>query len=320
MSGGEQPQAYRCNYCQATHAATVSSGIRDWEYGVAGSYAYLRCDQCSGVQLSPFPDLDDLKLAYDIDYHGYATGNKRGALFSLLYEAKEWLFRRQMQRLVSPSSRVLDVGCGAGEFLLSMRALGVERLEGIDFSPEMVAGLAQHGISGFCGTFPEFNGEEQGYDLVSMNNYLEHTLEPARELDKAMSLLRPGAHLVGEVPGFDSWERQLFGKYWGGNHVPRHTYQFGPDFLRQLLERAGYQDVEISHQLNTSHWALSVQNFMQRKRPDLRNNPALEHGRSRYYVPLLLLFIPINLVCVLLRKSGCLKFSARKPGVRSGHD
>lgn len=305
--------AYRCNYCQNVTYITATENIRDWEYGVEGSYDYYQCTSCDGVQIRPFPTLDDLKLAYDIDYHGYATGDKRGFLFSTLYEAKESLFRRQMRRFVSSSSRVLDVGCGAGEFLLSMKALGVKQLEGIDFSADMIAQLEQHGISGFCGTFPDFEAQADSYDLVSMNNYLEHTLEPQRELQKSFELLRPGAHLVGEVPGFDSWERRLFGRYWGGNHVPRHTYQFSANFLSKLLRAAGYEDVKISHQLNTSHWALSVQNFLQRKVSDLKQNPAIKHGRGRAYIPLLLMFIPINIICVLAKKSGCTKFSARKP-------
>ena len=58
---------------------------------------------------------------------------------------------------------------------------------------------------------------------------------------------------------------------------------------------------------------------MQRNATDLSNNPALVNGRSRYYLLLLLLFLPLNLLAVILRKSGCTKFSARKPpsGVRA---
>lgn len=305
---------FECKYCQALQFDIITDGMRDWEYGVDGKYSWYQCCSCEGVQLQPFPGLDDLKRAYDIDYHGYATGEKRGLLFSLLYGAKERLFRRQMSRLVTPASNVLDVGCGAGEFLLNMRALGVVALEGIDFSQDMVTALEHQGIAGFCGTFPEFAGESDRYDLVAMNNYLEHTLEPRQELEKAFDLLNRGAHLVGEVPGFDSLERRIFGRYWGGNHVPRHTYQFNADFLARLLTDAGFVDVKIRHQLNTSHWALSVQNFLQRKVGNLRENPVIKHGRSAYYVPLLLLFIPINIACVLLKKSGCVKFSARKPG------
>jgi SAM-dependent methyltransferase len=304
---------FQCNYCSSTQFKVTADGIRDWEYGVDGDYSYCQCLKCSGVQLHPFPELDDLKKAYDIDYHGYATGEKRGLLFALLYSVKEAIFRRQMSRWVDGSSRVLDVGCGAGDFLLSMKAVGVESLDGIDFSEEMIESLNRRGINGFCGTFTDFEGIADHYQLISMNNYLEHTLDPQAELEKSFALLSPDGHLVGEVPGFDSYERRLAGRYWGGNHVPRHTYQFSSAFLSGLLQRAGFVDVKIQHQLNTSHWALSVQNYCQRKSADLRNNPALRHGRSRYYVPLLLLFIPVNIVCVFLRKSGCIKFSARKP-------
>jgi SAM-dependent methyltransferase len=272
--------------------------------------------------LQPFPELPDLKLAYDIDYHGYAEGEKRGVLFSILYAAREAMFRRKMSRLVDSDTRVLDVGCGQGDFLRDLQGLGVRHLVGIDFNPGVVARLGEYGIQGFAGTFAEYESPADSFGVVSMNNYLEHTLDPPAELSRAYELLVPGGHLVGEVPGFDSFERRLFGRYWGGNHVPRHTYQFAAAFLRRQLANAGYENIRISHQLNTSHWALSVQNFMQRKVADLRHNPRIKKGRSAFYVPLLLMFIPINLFCVLLRKSGCVQFQASKPGSLAGqsHD
>ena len=312
-------QHAQCNYCLSEEYRVVSEGIRDWEYGVEGRYSYLECASCHGIQIFPFPSLEDLKKAYDIDYHGYASSARRGPVFSLLYGVQKWLFQRKMRRLIDPSSRVLDVGCGQGDFLRSLKELGTAKLEGIDFSPDMIDALAAEGIPGYCGTFPDFPGMPDSYDMISMNNYLEHTLEPEKELDKAYDLLAPGGILVGEVPGFDSWERRLFGRFWGGNHVPRHTYQFSSAFLVRLLQGSGYDTIEIHHQLNTSHWALSVQNFMQRNKANLRGNPDLKHGRSWYYVPLLLAFIPINVICVLFHKCGCIRFSARKQSYRAGH-
>ena len=310
---------FTCNFCGDTRPRNLTANMRDWEYGVAGEYDYLQCRSCGGIQLHPFPDLEDLKRAYAIDYHGYAVKERRGWLFSLLYGLKEALFRRQMMRLIEPGTRALDVGCGAGEFLLGLRTIGVEQLDGIDFNETVIRDLDSQGINGFCGTFLDFPATASSYTLISMNNYLEHTLDPIAELQKSWRLLQAGSYLVGEVPGFDSLDRRLFGRFWGGNHVPRHTYQFNQNFLRIQLEAAGFAEVRISHQLNTSHWALSVQNLLQRNATDLSNNPALVHGRSRYYLLLLLLFLPLNLLAVILRKSGCTKFSARKPpsGVRA---
>ena len=305
---------YNCNYCGSTRYSTQTRDIKDWEYGVGGSYDYLRCRQCGGVQIDPFPDLEDLRKAYAIDYHGYAEGERRGPLFSLLYVARDVMFQRKMRPLVGPGSRVLDVGCGQGDFLRGIKSIGVEDLTGIDFNADVIETLASHGIKGFAGTFAEFRASDNSFDLIAMNNYLEHTIDPCAELGQTFNLLRPGGHLVGEVPGFDSIERRLCGRFWGGNHVPRHTYQFDHGFLRQKLEAGGFVDINISHQLNTGHLALSVQNFLQRNQTELRHNPALHKGRSRYYVPLLLLFIPINFFFVALGKSGCVQFRARKPG------
>ena len=308
------PAEYCCNFCGNRNFRCVTEGMRDWEYGVAGEYDYRLCLACGGVQLHPFPELEDLKRAYRIDYHGYAARERRGKLFSWLHALKEALLRRKMSSLVDADSRVLDVGCGAGEFLLGLRAMGLSRLHGIDFNDAVVRDLQKREIEAYCGTFLEYPSESDAFCLISMNNYLEHTLDPAAELSRSFQLLRAGGHLVGEVPGFDSLERRLFGRYWGGNHVPRHTYQFSSGFLRRQLHEAGFTGIRIHHELNTSHWALSVQNWRQRRVPNLRDNPALQRGRSRYYLLLLLLFLPVNLLPVLLRQSGCTRFYARKPG------
>ena len=73
---------FTCNFCGDTRPRNLTANMRDWEYGVAGEYDYLQCRSCGGIQLHPFPDLEDLKRAYAIDYHGYAVKERRGWLFS----------------------------------------------------------------------------------------------------------------------------------------------------------------------------------------------------------------------------------------------
>ena len=52
---------YRCNYCGGNDFHCPVAGIYDWEYGVTGRYDYRQCLACDGVQLHPFPGLDDLR-------------------------------------------------------------------------------------------------------------------------------------------------------------------------------------------------------------------------------------------------------------------
>ena len=302
---------YTCKYCKSNSPIKIYNGIKDWEYGVEGSYSYQECQNCGGVQIHPFPTVDDLVKAYEIDYHGYVDSDKKNILYDILYKLNQKKMNKSLRRFVNPNSRVLDIGCGAGEFLLTLKNMGVQHLEGIDFSEKAIEMLVTKGIKGYQGIYEDFPADNSSYDLLIMNNYLEHTLDPTFELKKSSEILKAGGWLIGEVPGFDSYERKVFKRYWGGNHVPRHTFQFNQDFLKKKLVEAGFKNVQIVHELNTGHIALSIQNYLQRNVKDLRRNSKIKNGRSSLYYPLLLLSIPFNILPVLLRKAGVIKFYAQ---------
>lgn len=300
-----------CRVCGEHLSQAEVTGIRDWEYGFPGEFAYRLCPSCGVRQIFPFPDLDDLREAYRMDYHGHAEPGQKGLLYSLLFRALERKEQARLSLLVTGGASVLDVGCGIGLFLEKLRSLGATNLTGIDFSERAVGAVRARGITCHQGTFLDFPAEAGSFDVVVMNNYLEHTMNPAQELEQARRVLRPGGVLVGELPNFNSLDRALFGRFWGGNHVPRHTFQLDPKVLRTFLNQAGFSQVRLCFPLNTSHFALSVQNLLQRSAPNLRHNPALRHGRAVYYSALLLALIPVNALAVLLRRTGFLTFEAR---------
>lgn len=303
---------YRCRLCGSDAAEVATRGVRDWEYGVPGEWDYLRCRSCAQVQLHPFPTLAELEEAYPESYIGHvASAGSRGALYKLLYDVKEYFHGRQLAPVVTPGACALDVGCGNGEFLTRLRALGAGELHGIDFSPRAVALAKEHGVEAFLGVFLDFDAPPASYDIVVMYNYLEHTLHPDQEAEKARLLLRPGGHLIGELPNFGAFERRLAGRYWGGNHVPRHTFQFDERTLVRTLADAGFADVRVRYEMNPTLLALSLQNYLQRNAPDLRDNPAVPHGRAPYISALMLLLLPLNAVLVALRQAGVIRFAAR---------
>ena len=143
-----------------------------------------------------------------------------------------------------------------------------------------------------------------------MNHYIEHVLDPVADLEKAKALLRFGGVLVGESPNFRSVDRKIFGRYWGGNHVPRHTLQYEPDQLYRLLRDAGFKNIVITSELNTGMVAKSIQNYLQRNVKTLSDNPRLKYGRIKQFDLLLIAAIPLNTVLKLIRKSGVMKFTA----------
>lgn len=306
------PPLEPCRVCGSADRAVVTRDIRDWEYGVEGAWDYARCGACGIVEITPFPSLDDLVRAYDVDYHGYRTSTEKGRVYRMLFEVKDALYKRKIARLVPKGAALLDVGCGTGAYLTRMDFLEPSRLDGIDFNGKAARLARERGVDCFQGVFGDFEAEPGTYDAVFMNNYLEHTTDPAMEAEKALRLLKPGGVLMGEVPNFRSVDRALFGRYWGGNHVPRHTFQFSPASIRGLLERAGFADVSTNQELSSNHLTLSIQNWLQRGADDLAKNPKIKKGRAPYYNALLLATAPINLLFKLAGRSGVMKFSAMK--------
>lgn len=304
---------FTCPYCQGNQFRTVQSGIRDWEFGVKGSYSYRQCISCDHLHLWPFPDLDALKEAYPPAYSAHVDeAADRGWLYRLLFSINLWLFKRRFQKVIAPGSHVMDVGCGNGEFLQIMQSLGAERIVGVDFSEDACIKARAKGVDAFFGLYCDYSGKAD-FDAVFMNNYLEHVLDPREEINKTFACLKPGGKYLGELPNWDSWDRRLFGRYWGGNHIPRHTYQFTPQVLQRYLTQAGFECIRIHQEPNPSVLVISLQNWLQRKVKNLAANPRLRYGRMPGFSLWMLALLPFNLIACVFGKSGIIKFEAQKP-------
>lgn len=302
---------YGCRVCNGKSYIVETSRIRDWEFGIGDEYEYRRCLGCRQVQLHPFPSIQDLIEAYPDSYSSHVEkARERGALYDILFFLANYGLQRKLKRYIRTGAKVLDIGCGNGEFLLRVKDLGATILEGVDFSEKAVTLARQKGIAVFPGLFVDFPGEMASYDAVFMNNYIEHVLDPVAELKKAKNLIRPGGVLVGETPNFGSIDRKIFGRYWGGNHVPRHTFQYEPNRLNELLIESGFDNIVITSEMNTGTIAASFQNFLQRNVKSLSNNPRLKYGRIKQFDLLLLAGIPMNVIPALIGKSGVMKFIA----------
>ncbi|MFJ9866289.1 class I SAM-dependent methyltransferase [Streptomyces sp. NPDC101165] len=77
------------------------------------------------------------------------------------------------------------------------------------------------------------------YDVVSMFHHLGHAPDPRAELRAALTVLRPGGHLVVEVPDPGSAFAGLLGRWWLPHGQPRHLHLPTLPNLRAELESQG---------------------------------------------------------------------------------
>ena len=142
-----------------------------------------------------------------------------------------------LQRWVSPSDRVLDLGCGMGEFLNHVRCA---RRLGVDLNPEMAKCLVP-GIEFRAGDVCDLSFLEDGsVDVVFTSNLLEHLpgkTAVERLLSESARVLRSGGHFIALGPNL----RFLPGEYWDfWDHVVPITDRS----LVEALETRGFATVD----------------------------------------------------------------------------
>ena len=148
----------------------------------------------------------------DLLYGSYVSANKRYVYETVNQRAmaKGWRNLRWFWRGWLPplSSRILDLGCGAGNLLGFFKSVGYTDITGVDVSPEQVACARQ-----ICpnviqsDVFHFLHREGIGrFDMITAFDVLEHlTRDEMIDLVKMIrGCLNPNGRLVIQLPNGDS--------------------------------------------------------------------------------------------------------------------
>lgn len=144
---------------------------------------------------------------------------------------------------ISKETRILDVGCGGGEFLWWLKELGYKNLSGIDISPEQVEAATKLGLKITLGDFRTvLAGQKNQYEIIFARDLLEH-FEPAQILeilDIFHSLLMPEGRLILQTPNAES---PFAGR--ARYYDFTHGISFTPHSLCQALYTAKFKEIRI---------------------------------------------------------------------------
>lgn len=216
-------------------------------------YDIVKCPSCGLVFRDEVPDERALGLIYDANYfrdqpdrpdrHGYADYLRDASL----HRANARRRLRLMTARMPQRGRLLDVGCAAGFFVDEARHAGWEA-SGIDVSAAMADwARSQLGVPVVCATFAQAEIAPTLYDAITMWDYIEHSIDPRKDLAKAGEHLRPGGILALSTGDIGTLTARLAGHRWHLLTPEHHNFFFDTRTLRRLLEKTGFDVLEARH-------------------------------------------------------------------------
>lgn len=253
--------AANCPVCGPVSEHRLFNAI-DRLYGIEGQYTYAQCPKCDLVFLATPVKKEDIAYFYPDSYsahHPYVcrtevinNGNRYSSKLKRLIQItkghisqlRDWLkgtkIKRFIYRDLSEYSRVLDVGCGTGEFLYGLKVDKKVQAYGIEVSKSAAKrGSALYELEIFNGELSDAPFKSKSFDLITAWWSLEHIPDPEEVIIKMKQLLRDEGNIIIGIPNSKSINAWIFQDCWYHLDCPRHLHLWNISAISMLLKRNG---------------------------------------------------------------------------------
>ncbi|HTC00202.1 MAG TPA: class I SAM-dependent methyltransferase [Ferruginibacter sp.] len=246
-----------CKICNNTnHNKEISA--KEMMFGFKDEFLYFECSICGCLQIVEIPE--NISKYYPHNYYSYnlVFNKKRNILKSYLNKKMLQFYSRQKNLLgwilsakyknpykwlpkekkITIKTKILDVGCGSGDLLLSLKEAGFLNLNGVDpFIQEEI--FFPNGITIFKKEIMDL--DEGNYDFIMMHHSFEHMSNPLEVLHSAYTLLNKDGCLLIRIPVAGSYASRKYGINWVQLDAPRHFFLHTIKSIAILAENAGFK-------------------------------------------------------------------------------
>lgn len=228
---------YKCPWC-GSEKAQIHLWLKD-EFLTQEDFQIYECKSCGLLYTEPRPNKEEIGKYYKSKAYYSHQENKKG-LIPRLYEAVKSINLKTKYNLATKGmqkGKVLDIGCGVGDFLCIMDKQGWETIgiEPSEEAKEIAEKRLNHKV-----LKPEDlqNLETQSLDLITMWHVLEHVDDLKEEIHQIERILRPKGRLVLALPNFKSYDAQFYNIQWAAYDVPRHLNHFCKESIVKIFKNS----------------------------------------------------------------------------------
>lgn len=246
---------------------------RDKNFNFPEKFKLYRCKNCDTIVINPRLSQKELQKHYPNEYYAFSKIKTkeesmkvrlRILLYDLYYYPSRILYQSSFLRFlffpfkflirgtqIIPGQKLLDIGCGSGQFLYEMEECGLDvygiepgkiNKSKLNIKPDLIKA--------------KYNKET--FDLVTMNHVLQHVENPEEMIKEIYRVLKQYGLFIVSASNTRSLAYFLFRKNWFQLDLPRHLFNLSDVMLIRFLKENGFIVMKNRHNSRPNQFVMSL--------------------------------------------------------------
>lgn len=249
----------KCRICY-NESDNQAVEVREMMFGLRDVFRYFQCSKCQCLQIEDIPQ--EMTKYYPDNYYSYSYPQiSKNIIKKFLIKSRDNYvvfgkgligkilfskfprddFRFLNSLTINKGTSILDVGCGAGALLYSLREIGMKKLLGIDpYNNENI----EYG-NGLLIQKKKIQEVNSNWDVVMFHHSFEHIPDPFETLQAVAERLTPDGYCIIRIPIVSSYAWEHYGVNWVQIDAPRHIFLHSLKSLNILANKCGLKLCDV---------------------------------------------------------------------------
>lgn len=234
--------------CPVCEKKSQKNHIEGLDHNVSGKkFTITECVKCGFRFTNPRPKEEYIYKYYQSKNYISHSSTKKGLINKVYHRVRYYQFYKKL-KIIEQSTKIekgkiLDIGCGTGDFLKHMVSAGWVA-DGV----ETDNGAREVAEIKLCKKLKEnlalIKGEDK-YDVITMWHVLEHVYDVKEYLKSVCKLLKKGGVLLVGVPNCESYDAKKYKESWVAYDLPIHLSHFRKKDIVKLSKKCNFKIKDI---------------------------------------------------------------------------